>query len=288
MTTPGETGSVSQEQAAADAAQRQAIMGLAQALQTPDKVVPEFIKGIVTAVALPYISVQLGGDTSASIGNVRFIDSYSPNVGDTVQLMKQGSDILAYGQINTLTTAQSQNGWVAPTLASGWTTDSSDPVLYRRVVDNGDYKIQLRGRAYASGTPTLIWTMPSDMRPLFQKAPILVARGFGGGSVAAQLDVLANGSINLVGATAGITTVTVNAGGNDTNSTQQPNVAASGNVGGGFTDTAAGTNHNHICALHSHGIFAHSHTINDHTHTTTPVAVTYPDFVSFNGVEYFL
>lgn len=287
MTTPGETGSVSQEQAAADSAQRQAIMGLASALETETVVPPIFMKGIVVSIELPTLTVQLGGDTSGAVAGVRFIDSYSPVVGDTVFMVKNGPDIFVFGQVNSTSTG-SANGWTAPPLQPNVTTNGNGngPVEYRVIVDNGDYKLQLRGSVALSAGQTVLFVLPAGARPTYKRS-FPVARNPVGSAVD-QVDFQTDGTVRLVASNVGLASVSVNAGGNDTNSTQQPNVAASGDVAGGFTDTAAGTNHRHICALHSHGIFAHSHTINDHTHTTTNTNVSSPTWVSLNGIEMFL
>ena len=238
-------------------------------------------KGMVMAVDIagtpPTCSIQLSGDTTTTIAGVRFLDSYFPVIGDVVQIIKQSSTLLIIGQISA-GVSHAYNGWVAPTLASNWATHAADPVMYRLCLDGGSKKIQLRGRVTKTGgSPSLIWTMPTGLRPLFQIAPILVARGFGGGSTVAQIDVLDTGAINLVGATVGVSSVggsTSSESPGTNNSTDHRHFHA-----GAFNPSVSDfTDYNGI----------HSHTVNSHSHTVTVTGVTHPDFVSFNGVEYFI
>lgn len=268
-------------------------------------------KGMVMAVDIagtpPTCSIQLSGDTTTTIAGVRFLDSYFPVIGDVVQIIKQSSTLLIIGQISA-GVSHAYNGWVAPTLAANWATHAADPVMYRLCLDGGSKKIQLRGRAtITSGTPSNIWTMPSGLRPLFQIAPILVARGFGGGSNVAQIDVLETGAINLVGGTVGVKASSGQTGvgggsavtSSPINNPDQANDSETSDVYWSANGADAGraqtsgpttvvnsgdTTHRHLFQ-HTHKL-EHQHTGGAHQHPLD--AVTYPDFVSFNGVEYFI
>lgn len=302
-TTPqGNPGPNQDAQAAASAAaqQHQQARDLATAIQQVNKNDPGMLeKGVVTAVVNPgtppTISVQLGGDTSTTIGNVRFMDSYSPVVGDTVVLAKQDGGLLALGQVADASTV-TENGWTAPTLGGGFTTFSFDPVLYRMIVDNGSNKIQMRGRVDITGTPSALWTMPAGMRPLFDMAPILIAREFGGGSHVAIIDVKATGAIVLSGGTVGVKDVDVDSGGSGTSGgtamgTLDANIQHTHFSSDGpnpATPSSWTTGLNTGSQVHFHNANSHSHSTPSHSHTNTLTPVTFPTFISFNGVEYFL
>lgn len=89
-------------------------------------------QGTVTALGGDYtISVQIAGDTSATISGVRYLSSYMPKIGSHVWLDTDGKDVMALGVI------AGQGG----------------PVPYCRVYRNANY-------TQASGTtPTAVtWT----------------------------------------------------------------------------------------------------------------------------------
>lgn len=299
-TPQGNVAPVVSSQAAglAHTEQTDAVRSLAATLLVPDAVGAVMLKGTVTAVSLgslpPVMSIQLGGDTATTITNVRFLDSYWPVVGDVVLVLKQGASLLGLGQVADGST-HTENGWIAPSLASGCATFANDPVLYRLIYDNGSKKIQLRGRITLTGTPTLMWTMPSELRPLLNMAPTLLARDPTGGSNVCQMDILANGSMNLVGTTTGV----------KASSGQQTG------IGGGSAATSyTNTDHKHRSAdqgpssppgdpvysdwwtatvvwsfVGTNGV-SHNHVGGDHQHPLD--TVTAPGWVSFNGVEYFI
>jgi hypothetical protein len=281
-----------QAAAAAHSQQLTQVRNLAAALAPADITAAAVIKGVVTAVAVnaapPVISIQVGGDTSTTVAGVRFIDSYSPVVGDTVLLVKQGSEIFALGQMAD-GSSNPQSGWTAPSLNSGFTSNSADPVLWRLVIDNGTKKVQMRGKIdIASPGSWTMWTMPAEARPLFNLAPILVARDFAGGSNVAQLFVSGSstGTMVLDGRTVGVNQgVSSGAGttGSTAPATGEP-ISGYGTSGGvPLTDFAEGDPHKHKMG-HHHDVNSHTHSTPNHTHT----AVSAPTFVSFNGVEYFL
>lgn len=289
-----------------EARQHDEIRTLASALAKEDQVGALVLKGVVTVVDLtgapPTISINLSGDSSTTIGAVRFIDSYSPVVGDTVLIVKQGADLFALGQMNSVTGSPSENGWVTPSLGSGFTTHGIDPVRYRVVVRDGDRIVEMRGGVTVSGTPTALWTMPAGVRPVVNLLPLLVARDTAGGSNVAQLQVNSNGTMVLAGATTG--------GG----TTGQPNDATTGTSSIGVTvnstvfNTSNHTGHQHwlsdYCGgpprdftpdggngAHSHTVGAHGHGMahtHEHPHTHTAPAVIHPTLLSFNGVSYVL
>lgn len=178
--------------------------------------------------------------------------------------------------------------WVAPTLATGVTTHSTDPVKYRKYTDHGSVKIELRGRVNISGTRTLLWTMPSDYRPLLNMGHILVARDVAGGAIAAQIEVLSSGAVNLVGHTTGAVS-----GATDTVDPNDNTTGVTNSYDGGFATnpTRARTSGptiivNNGDTTHQH-LFSHDHGVTGgHSHTVAAPAA--PTFISFNGVHYYI
>lgn len=272
---------VTQQEGAVRAQLSDEMRTLAGALAREDEVGAEILKGVVQSVNLnvapPVFSMTLQGDESVIIDGARFMDSYTPTVGDTVLVLKQQSNVFALGTIATGATTPAVQGWLpVPSLASGVTTESFDPAMYRVIVDHGSRKVQLRGSVNLNATQTTLWTMPAGIRPLLNKRPIIVARGYGGGAVAVQLNVNANGTMVLSGSTTGVAGV-ASSGAGTTSSTGEHahweyngNNTKPGNAGANFTDWNG---------IHTHSTPNHGHTMD---------FVDHPDWVSFNGVEYFL
>lgn len=293
---------VSQQQAASEVGTREAVRSLAATLSPDMETTAHLIKGVVTAVNLHAIprtlSAQLEGDTTTTVDDIGFIHSYTPVVGDTVQIIKQGSSVLAIGQTSIAASTPAQDGWIAPTLASGVTTNAFDPVRYRVIVDNGARKIQLRGGVNLNASQTVLWTMPTEIRPVVNMTPLLCARDELGGSNTVSMSPQANGNMLLSAVTTGVKPVSV-----------VTTLTVSGALPDSITDSATvniGHDHDWLNtdpnsgnpdAYRQNGIAGPDHiTGTGHTHgmghdhdLTNPVgAVLHPDWVSFNGVEYFL
>jgi hypothetical protein len=270
------------------------IRSLASALKPADNTAVTITKAVVTAVNLaatpPSLDCQIGGDTSTTVAAVRFIDSYSPVVGDACLIVKQGSDVFALGHVDDTNEGTSANGWQTPSLNANYTTNgnSNGPLLYRIVVDNGDRKVQFKGSVALTGSPgSAIFTLPVGYRPA-AKMSLLCSRDPGGGSNVEQVDIQTDGQVVRVGSTIGIKTVTIGTSGATATSTGEP-VSGYGSNGSGvaLTDAPDGgdTSSAHKHAMgHHHDIAAHTHT----SGTVTPTAVSMPAWIGFNGVEYFL
>lgn len=287
---------------AAQSQQTDQVRSLAATLANPSSPSAVIIKGTVTAVDaivfsdVPHtVTVTMSGDATP-IAGVRFLNSYSPLVGDTVLMVKQGSDLFILGQMSVA--QPSASGWTQPTLGTGFTHASGDPIQYRVVYDHGSPKVQLRGGATQSGSNTTIFTMPAGFRPLTTKTPILIARDTAGGSNVAQLVVNTTGTMVLTGPTVGVkatsgtstgigggSAITSNPSGSTTSASG--NQAQSGTTGSGPTTVveANDTDHVHFGNSHTHTL-VHTHEGGDHQHPLD--AVTHPTSVSLNGVEYFL
>jgi hypothetical protein len=237
------------------------------------------------------VDLTISGDDSATISSVRYIDSYSPVVGDTVLIIKQGTDIVVLGQIND-TGVGAENGWQTPTPSTGFTNNgnSNGNAAYRLIVDNGDLKVQWKGSVAHTGTNTAIFAaaqVPAPYRPASTRN-LITARDPGGGANVTGLQFNTDGSVVLVGPT---TFGNVNGG----------NTGASTGTSGSTSINATDLSDYQICGYlsqagsdlcHAHSttvIGAHTHTLGSHTHTFTPTgAVADPTWISFNGIEYFL
>lgn len=241
------------------------------------------VKGIVTAFDFqgspPTITVNIGGDASVEVADVRIINTYSPEIGHTVLLIKQGSQIFALGHLADLaatTTSSGSGGWVQATLSNGsHGGNENGDIYYRRILDHGSWKIQWRGGWTVSGTAMIATAqaLAEEFRPTSRRS--LLAARQAVGSVATRLDFNTDGTVTLVGDT-----------------TAPASATTSGDVlpgGGGYgTDvrlsgylSQAGSDlgHSHIVNNnHDHGFSGGSH-----TH-----AVAAPTWVSLNGLEYFI
>jgi hypothetical protein len=165
-----------------------------------------FRKGIVTSIFTtttpPTISVTISGDTTV-IDGVRFFDSYSPQVGQTVILGKQGSDIWGMGSIADLPAASGGGSWTDAVLGTGFAHDGNGngTLQYRRVMDNGAWKMQWRGAvARTSGNLVLATALAAEYRP-GSKRSVACARDVQGGSNVVVVDFSTSGTLDITGQT---------------------------------------------------------------------------------------
>lgn len=279
--------------AAAAAAQAESVRALATEIQ--NQIVSDIdpctqVKGVITASAAtgtpPTVSLTLSGSTTV-IDGVRYLDSYSPVVGDTVEILKQVSSIVVLGQLNNTPPAPASNGW-----------QTSGGVSYRKVLDNGDFKVQFKGSFTVSGTS--LFTMGSDYFPSVTRT---FTAGRNGKATSVLVQVSTSGAVTLVGGTqtlgttdpggngANATGLNTGMGGNGANATGL-NTGSGGNganatglstgsgghganatglnTGGASAGTAhvhSMNNHGHSIDSHSHDLGGHGHSINDHNHT---------------------
>ncbi|NKS33131.1 hypothetical protein GS534_24195 [Rhodococcus hoagii] len=269
---------------AAQAQQRAQVASLAEALipQTQPGAIVGKAKVLSAEDGLPpTVTIQLGGDTSTSISAVRYIDSYTPVPGDTVIVVKQGSELFVLGQMMEKPVQPLNAGWQTPSsLGSGWGSNGFDPIRFRLVNEHGSYKVQFRGRIdRSSGGTATVFTLPVGYRP-FASVNLLAARDDPGGSNAVGVQVQNSGAVVLVGTTAT---------GMATGSTANPpttNQDGSHWTGPDFANDVAppatipAGRHGHLVQDHKHIIPAGG---GSHTH-----AVIFPNWVSLNGVEFFL
>ncbi|AZM51754.1 hypothetical protein DMA15_03475 [Streptomyces sp. WAC 01529] len=284
------------------------------------------VSSIASTSAPPTLGVQISGDTT-EIPGIRYVDSYAPVVGDTVLVIKQGTDLVALGEIAG---QFSESGWTTATLAAGFTHNGNGGgnVMYRRIWDHGSWKVQWQGVAARTSGTTIVAAMPAGYIPSVRR-PMSAGRTTIGGAVSVRVDFEASGAVLMVGGT-----TAPNGGDTSTSSEHTHQIANSDhfhgdtssegshthgianndhNHGGG-TNSASGHSHTIPVTTHKHGNAAdgepggttsvndHAHSIptsshthgtngaladGSHDHTFTPT-VDDPAWISFNQLEYYL
>lgn len=241
-------------------------------------------KGVISAVSdtttPPTVSLNLSGDSETLVTQVRTLNNYTPLVGQTVLIAKQGADIFILGSIasvnpSSTTNTTSDNGWIQATLTAGsHNGNSNGNVKYRRIMDHGSWKMQWQGGWNVSGT-TMVTGLDPDYRPSARRS-LIVARDATGANDA-KLDFNTDGSVLLVGGT------TAPSG---TGSTGLNGAFSIGDHGHTYLDIyGAAGEFNYTGATSATGGFS----VGNHSHSVTVTnAVTAPTWVSLNGLEYFL
>lgn len=227
------------------------------------------------ASTAPTVQVNLGG---ILIPGVRLAASYTPNVGDTVLLLKQGNEFFAAFKIQDKGTAVANSldgGWTKVTFNSGHghNGNSNGDVLYRRVLDNGAWKMQWQGAMTLGASDTLVSggnALAADWRPKSRRT-VVVARD-ATDALSVKLDFNTDGTIALVGATLGQSISSTSPGTDSALTSSYVEHSHGGAV------AVAGITHNDGY---------HSHTVNSHSHGGA-TTVARPAYVTFNSIEYFL
>lgn len=232
----------------------------------------EVRKAVVVAVAYNNTTgnvtadLHLSGDTTVVVPSVNVVQGVSPNVGDVVNVLKQGPTMAVVSQIGT----QTDGGFITATLSTGFTHngDSQGSLQYRIVNDNGATKMQWQGAVARSANITVIAStaLLAPYRPTV-KRKLLAARGFGGGDTSCQVIFNTDGSVVLEGAT--YTSPSFSLGTSATENAQHDH---------GFFNAANGFSYTTNTENEQHG----------HDLGTATYSVTAPDWVSFHGLEYFL
>lgn len=166
-----------EEQAALDAAQEKQLRELAAQITQMSKLGfdPMTIrKGTVVSVAdtatPPTVSLNISGSEDVLVSEVRTLNNYTPLVGQTVLIGKQGSEIFILGAIASInpklasSITAPENGWIKATISNG----SGADVYYRRVLDHGSWKMQWRGTWTTGGSTEMISSgdaLDPDYRP---------------------------------------------------------------------------------------------------------------------------
>lgn len=220
------------------------------------------------ATTPPTVQINLGG---VLIPNVAIAANYSPQVGDTVVLAKQGNSYVALFRIaalsSALTASNTEGGWTQATLNASHSHFNSDqPVMYRRVLDHGAWKMQWQGALnYGGSTSLLASALPAEFRPhAGRNCP--VTRSVTGGAALARIDFATGGTATF----AGVNTTAASAG-SHSHSLGTSDTRLSGYLSQGGSDLG-----------HAHGLGSSS-TDGSHTHS-----ISDPPWISLDGVEYFL
>lgn len=281
-----------EEQAAMDAAQEKQIRELAAQITQMSKLNfdPMTIrKGIIASVndatAPPTVSINISGDTSTLVSQVRTLNNYTPLVNQTVLVAKQGTEIFILGSIasenpSSVPTGQTEStGWIKATLSAGSHGGGGSDVYYRRVLDHGSWKMQWRGMWNVSGS----WMIASaaaldeNYRPSGNR-PIACGRNTAD-AVTVRMDFNSDGTVNWA-SDAPTLTINPSAPGGDT--------STNGSHTHGISDTyGASGEFVQSDSTGSSGSHSHTITVNSHFHGGS-ISVASPTWVSLNGVEYFL
>lgn len=238
-------------------------------------------KAIITAIDAgdattpPTATILFSGDTTSPVSQVRLAAGYGPQVGDTVIVLKQGSDFFMLTDIvgvSNQTASSTAGGWTLATLqgAHSHNGNGNGSLMYRRTMDGGCWKMQWKGAINYGGTTTvLLANLGPDFRPP-TKVSLTTARDVNsGGGALIGVDFQLDGGITLVapnwqtGSSSVSHTHSVSGftGGHSHSSSLGDGIGASSDSWGNGTTSGGGS----------------------HTHTASD-----PSWVSFHGLEYFL
>lgn len=246
------------------------------------------VKGTIVTIdhasAPPNVAVQLSGETSTTVASVRLLNNYSPVVGHTVIVARQGADVMVLGHVADLggySVAGGAGGWIKASINSGsHNGNSNGDIYYRRILDHGSWKMQWRGGLTVGGSSTVITGLPAEYRPTGHRST-LAARQVNG-ATACTIDFHTDGRVVLAGlnATADAATVSGDIASAGGHSHSIPSNTASGTAVTIDGSTGSAGSHSHGVAIvdngHSHGVAivdnSHSHGIaildNGHSHST--------------------
>lgn len=230
------------DKAAAEAAQTEAIRALAaeitkQALLTLDPCTIK--KGTVVSIQStgtpPTLTITLSG-SATEIPGVRYIDSYAPVAGDTVDVLWQNSAVLVLGQVAA---NFAESTWTTVPLVNGNSHNGNGNGNFqmRRVWDHGAWRVDLQGGINYAGN-NIANSIDAKYRPVnATRRTVLCARDAGGANDV-KIDIGADGTVSMVGGTTAP-----------------------------FSQTPNDSTHNH--GQHEHGIDVSSHTHAAHSHNSS-------------------
>ena len=265
--TPEEAAAQAGAQAAAEAAAAMNDQIRALAAEIAKKTLLDFDpatvrKGTVASIQAtaepPTLTVTISGDT-LEIPGIRYLDSYAPETGDVVLIIKQGTDLFALGQIASVF---SESEWVTVTLQGGFSHNGNlnGNMQVRRVWDHGAWRVDIQGGVNVPGGGVTVTNLPANYRPVSAQRRTVIAARDANGSNVVKVDIENSGNVNLVGGTTGSHSHAVNISDNEhTHQIQESShVHPQHDHSIGITDNA-----------HSHGI---PNTEHAHTGTTTVVS----------------
>jgi hypothetical protein len=254
------------------------IRQLARALGVHEQTAMSARKATVDTVSLgdastaPTVQVSLGG---VLIPGVRLAASYTPVVGDTVLLLKQGNEFFAAFKIAATGSKSDEDagGWITASLDSSHAVNGSQTVMYRRINDHGSWKMQWKGTIdYGSGDTNLLSAaLATEYRPSVARQCVVARSVTGGGPGVARIDFSTTGTAVFFGLSYSIDLGNSGSGG------------VSNHTHGGSTDFADPPDG--LANSHAHGIPSSDLS---HSHDLGTADITEPPWISLDGVEYFL
>lgn len=311
------------DKAAAEAAQAEAIRALAAeitkaALLTLDPCTIK--KGTVVSIQStgtpPTLTITLSGSTT-EIPGVRYIDSYAPVAGDTVDVLWQNSAVLVLGQVAA---NFAESTWTTAPLVNGNTHNGNGNGNFqmRRVWDHGAWRVDLQGGINYAGN-NIVNSLDTKYRPTSATRRTVICARDAGGANDVKIDIGADGTVSMVGGTTAPFSATPNDS-SHTHGQHEHGIDDSTHNHGNHEHVIPAVNaglseHNHSGAVstvgHQHPTHNHSGTTNvetpnDSTHShsgttqmETPAESTHnhgshhhdvnePSWISFNNVSYYL
>lgn len=307
--------------AAAQAAQADAIRALATELFTQlakDADYCTIKKGVVASIQStatpPTLTITLSG-SETQIPGVRYVDSYAPVTGDTVDVLWQNSSVLVLGQVaanfaeSTWTTAPLVNG-------NSHNGNGNGNFQMRRVWDHGAWRVDLQGGInYAANN--ICNSIDAKYRPTSATRRTVICARDASGSNSVKVDFGADGTVTMVGGTTAPFSATPNDSTHN-HGQHEHGIDVSAHTHAAHSHNSSAQNaglseHNHAGAVstvghqhptHDHSISSevnpestHSHsgttqmtTPNDstHNHGSHSHSVDDPSWISFNGLHYYL
>lgn len=256
-------------------------------------------KATVTAVdsgdanTPPTCTVLFSGDTTSPVAGVRFAAIYGPQVGDTVIVLKQGSDFFMLTDFPATGSQQANStagGWTQASLAGGHSHggNSNGNLMYRRVMDNGCWKMQWKGAIAYGGSTTILGTALDDDHTPAQKVSLSTARDVNnGGATSVGVDFTTSGNIVIAGPTWSTNSTSI--GSHSHTFGVSVSVSTSGGTGGHTHSSSLGDGIGvSTDSVSTSGSGSGSGTTDlggssSHSHTASN-----PTWIGFNGLEYFL
>lgn len=162
------------------------------------------IQGVVTAVdysgSPPTVTATLSG-SSTPVAGLRFCQSYTPTVGDVVQILQQQSSLLVVDTIYTDPDGSHEpygiaKDWTAPSLASGIVSSAGGggPVMYRIIHDHGTDRVDFKGSVGIPGLASnnqLLFNISGTAISVFRLGAAISSSG------AAEIGMDTSGAITL-------------------------------------------------------------------------------------------
>lgn len=172
----------------------QRIRELASLLAPDRKVDLQLRQGVVYSVEYGTITVQLSG-SPLPIGNIRYLNSYVPVVGESVWLIKNGPDLIAIGHVADLYTpvtveAPHVVGAAGePAFQNGW-SNFGGGFEGARFWKDPEGVVHLEGLVSGGAVTSAIFTLPVGYRPASPKRFLSMAN-----SVVTSFQVFSDGVV---------------------------------------------------------------------------------------------